>query len=159
MSGDYQASGRQDSATSDSSNSFFIDTNRAQLPRGIRQVRTVHYLLHKLIYFKTLNCVFVQIRPHLENMDNVPLLVSLFTDCDSSNTREMIVIMQDYGEVVCVLGSSANHANVSFFKKIFVKSNVNNRKLNHHYFMYQFLKKNYYNLGFSIFASRCFISH
>ena len=48
-------------------------------------------------------------------MDNVPLLVSLFTDCDSSNTREMIVIMQDYGEVVCVLGSSANHANVSFF--------------------------------------------
>ena len=74
-------------------------------------------------------------------MDNVPLLVSLFTDCDSSNTREMIVIMQDYGEVVCVLGSSANHANVSFFKKIFVKSNVNNRKLNHHYFMYQFLKK------------------
>ena len=172
MSGDYQASGRQDSATSDSSNSFFIDTNRAQLPRGIRQVRIIHYLLHKLIYFKTLNRVFVkkknvtdwldffQIRPHLENMDNVPLLVSLFTDCDSSNTREMIVIMQDYGEVVCVLGSSANHANVSFLKKIFVKSNVNNRKLNHHYFMYQFLKKkNYYNLGFSIFASRCFISH
>ena len=37
MSGEYQAS-RQDSATSDSSNSFFIDTNRAQLPRGIRQV-------------------------------------------------------------------------------------------------------------------------
>ena len=51
-------------------------------------------------------------------MDNVPLLVSLFTDCDSSNTREMIVIMQDYGEVVCVLGSSANHANVSFLRKI-----------------------------------------
>ena len=44
MSGDYQASGRQDSATSDSSNSFFIDTNRAQLPRGIRQVRTYYTL-------------------------------------------------------------------------------------------------------------------
>ena len=154
MSGDYQASGRQDSATSDSSNSFFIDTNRAQLPRGIRQVRTYYTLFTAQInLFQNIeSCIckkkfvtdwldFFQIRPHLENMDNVPLLVSLFTDCDSSNTREMIVIMQDYGEVVCVLGSSANHANVSFFKKIFVKSNVNNRKLNHHYFMYQFLKK------------------
>ena len=134
MSGDYQASGRQDSATSDSSNSFFIDTNRAQLPRGIRQV---HISLHDIIQILILLKLFIQkqyfqIRPHLENMDNVPLLVSLFTDCDSSNTREMIVIMQDYGEVVCVLGSSANHANVSelaivrIFKKCknFVKSTI-----------------------------------
>ena len=135
MSGEYQAS-RQDSATSDSSNSFFIDTNRAQLPRGIRQVHN-HISLRDIFQILFLLKLFIQkqyfqIRPHLENMDNVPLLVSLFTDCDSSNTREMIVIMQDYGEVVCVLGSSANHANVSelaivrIFKKCknFVKSTI-----------------------------------
>ena len=48
-------------------------------------------------------------------MDNVPLLVSLFTDCTPINTKEMIVIMQDYGEVVCVMGSAANHNNISVF--------------------------------------------
>ena len=78
MSGDYQASGRQDSATSDSSNSFFIDTNRAQLPRGIRQVRTIHYLLHRLFYFKTLNRVFVK--------RNCNRLIGLFPD--TSTFRE-----------------------------------------------------------------------
>ena len=48
-------------------------------------------------------------------MDNVPLLVSLFTDCTPDNTKEMVVIMQDYGEVVCVLGSAANHHNMKVF--------------------------------------------
>ncbi|MED6272399.1 Transmembrane protein 94 [Characodon lateralis] len=38
--------------------SFLEDCNRAKLPRGIHQVR-----------------------PHLKNIDNVPLLVPLFTDC------------------------------------------------------------------------------
>lgn len=38
--------------------SFLEDCNRAKLPRGIHQVR-----------------------PHLQNIDNVPLLVPLFTDC------------------------------------------------------------------------------
>ena len=46
-------------------------SNRAQLPRGIENIR-----------------------PHLETMDNVPLLVSLFTDCNPDNTREMLKIMQ-----------------------------------------------------------------
>nr|XP_031837359.1 transmembrane protein 94 isoform X1 [Nomia melanderi]XP_031837360.1 transmembrane protein 94 isoform X1 [Nomia melanderi]XP_031837361.1 transmembrane protein 94 isoform X1 [Nomia melanderi]XP_031837362.1 transmembrane protein 94 isoform X1 [Nomia melanderi]XP_031837363.1 transmembrane protein 94 isoform X1 [Nomia melanderi] len=67
-------------------------SNRAKLPRGIDKIR-----------------------PHLELIDNVPLLVSLFTDCNTAVTREMLHIMQDYGEVVCVLGSSANAENMPIF--------------------------------------------
>lgn len=55
------------------------------------------------------------IRPHLECIDNVPLLVSLFTDCTPEATKEMISIMQQYGEVVCVLGSSPNAENIGIF--------------------------------------------
>ncbi|KAF5293602.1 hypothetical protein FQA39_LY03087 [Lamprigera yunnana] len=67
-------------------------SNRAKLPKGIDNIR-----------------------PHIENIDNVPLLVSLFTDCTASNTKEMIRIMQDYGEVICVMGSSANYDSVGIF--------------------------------------------
>ncbi|XP_026818266.1 transmembrane protein 94 isoform X1 [Rhopalosiphum maidis] len=66
--------------------------NRAKLPRGIENIR-----------------------PHLECIDNVPLLVSLFTDCTPEATKEMISIMQQYGEVVCVLGSSPNAENIGIF--------------------------------------------
>lgn len=55
------------------------------------------------------------IRPHLENVDNVPLLVSLFTDCSPDTTREMLSIMQSYGEIVVCLGSSASNANANIF--------------------------------------------
>lgn len=70
----------------------FIVSNRAKLPRGIDKIR-----------------------PHIESIDNVPLLVSLFTDCTASGTREMLHIMQDYGEVICVIGSSANAENIGIF--------------------------------------------
>jgi len=83
---------RQTSATSDSDPFEYDMSNRAQLPKGIENIR-----------------------PHLERMDNVPLLVSLFTDCTPETTKEMISIMQDYGEVVCVMGSSANYHNVPIF--------------------------------------------
>ena len=66
--------------------------NRAQLPAGIENIR-----------------------PHLEQMDNVPLLVSLFTDCTPATTREMVRILQENCEVVAVLGSSANYHNMSIF--------------------------------------------
>ena len=69
--------------------------NRAQLPKGIENIR-----------------------PHLETMDNVPLLVSLFTDTTPDTTREMIGIMQEYGEVVCVMGSAANYHNVPVFLQV-----------------------------------------
>ncbi|KAH0518681.1 hypothetical protein LTLLF_115435 [Microtus ochrogaster] len=72
--------------------SFLEDCNRAKLPRGIHQVR-----------------------PHLQNIDNVPLLVPLFTDCTPDTMCEMIKIMQEYGEVTCCLGSSANLRNSCLF--------------------------------------------
>ncbi|GJQ72359.1 hypothetical protein Trydic_g3444 [Trypoxylus dichotomus] len=70
----------------------FDMSNRAKLPRGIDKIR-----------------------PHIEQIDNVPLLVSLFTDCTATVTREMLHIMQDYGEVVSVMGSSANNENMGNF--------------------------------------------
>ncbi|KAF4527294.1 hypothetical protein B566_EDAN001068 [Ephemera danica] len=70
----------------------FDMSNRAKLPRGIENIR-----------------------PHLEHIDNVPLLVSLFTDCTPAATREMLSIMQEYGEVVCAIGSSANADNMPIF--------------------------------------------
>ena len=71
-----QDSSRHASLSSDSDPFEFEMCNRAQLPRGIENIR-----------------------PHLEAMDNVPLLVSLFTDCTPEATTEMLKIMQEYGEV------------------------------------------------------------
>ncbi|XP_053607404.1 transmembrane protein 94 isoform X2 [Plodia interpunctella] len=70
----------------------FDMSNRAKLPRGIENIR-----------------------PHIEKVDNVPLLVSLFTDCNARSVHLMIQIMQDYGEVVCVMGSAANCLNMEIF--------------------------------------------
>ncbi|XP_053564982.1 transmembrane protein 94 isoform X2 [Bombina bombina] len=72
--------------------SFLEDSNRAKLPRGIHQVR-----------------------PHLQNIDNVPLLVPLFTDCTPDTMCEMIQIMQEYGEVTCCIGSSASIRNSGLY--------------------------------------------
>lgn len=67
--------------------------NRAKLPRGIKNIE-----------------------PHIQNVDNVPLLVSLFTDCQPEATQEMLRIMQAHGEVCVVMGSSANlHSNTQIF--------------------------------------------
>ena len=60
------ASIAKETGSSSSSSMLQYDmSNRAQLPCGIENIR-----------------------PHLEEMDNVPLLVSLFTDCTSSSTQE-----------------------------------------------------------------------
>ncbi|KAM4624186.1 transmembrane protein 94 isoform 2-T2 [Polymixia lowei] len=77
--------------------SFLEDCNRAKLPRGIHQVR-----------------------PHLKNIDNVPLLVPLFTDCTPDTMCEMMKIMQENREVTCCLGSAANFRN----SRLFLQSNV-----------------------------------
>nr|KAG5713882.1 hypothetical protein BaRGS_024509 [Batillaria attramentaria] len=66
--------------------------NRAQLPRGIDEIR-----------------------PHLEKVDNVPLLVNLFTDCTPPATQEMMKILQENGEVVLCVGSSLNMSNTPLF--------------------------------------------
>ncbi|KAG5891721.1 hypothetical protein JTB14_000324 [Gonioctena quinquepunctata] len=70
----------------------FDMSNRAKLPRGIDKIR-----------------------PHIEYIDNVPLLVSLFTDCTPDVTREMLKIMQEYKEIVCIMGSSENCDNAGIF--------------------------------------------
>lgn len=66
--------------------------NRAKLPRGIENIR-----------------------PHLKSVDNVPLLVNLFTDCTPETTCEMIQIMQEHGKVVLCVGSALNMQNVPLF--------------------------------------------
>lgn len=45
----------------------------------------------------------------------MPLLVSLFTDCSADATKEMLTIMQSYGEIVVCVGSSGSAANVDIF--------------------------------------------
>eukprot|EP00090_Calanus_glacialis_P019255 TRINITY_DN29614_c0_g1_i1.p1 TRINITY_DN29614_c0_g1~~TRINITY_DN29614_c0_g1_i1.p1 ORF type:complete len:772 (+),score=223.53 TRINITY_DN29614_c0_g1_i1:108-2318(+) len=79
-------------STSTSSMLQYDMSNRAQLPAGIENIR-----------------------PHLEEMDNVPLLVSLFTDCTPPTTKQMVEILQENGEVVAMLGSAANFHNIRIF--------------------------------------------
>ncbi|EOD32881.1 hypothetical protein EMIHUDRAFT_455937 [Emiliania huxleyi CCMP1516] len=45
------------------------------------------------------------VRPHLRDVDNVPLLVSMFCNCQPRTVREMIQIYQENCELVCVVGS------------------------------------------------------
>ncbi|XP_053949035.1 transmembrane protein 94 isoform X3 [Anastrepha ludens] len=79
-------------STEQSAPVHFDMSNRAKLPRGIENIR-----------------------PHLEQVDNVPLQVSLFTDCSPEATRQMLDIMQSYGEIVVCLGSSASNSNAKIF--------------------------------------------
>ncbi|KAF9436969.1 hypothetical protein BGZ76_002420 [Entomortierella beljakovae] len=65
---------------------------KAQLPRGIENIR-----------------------PHLESVDDIPLHVSLFAECGVESATEMIKVFQDYGEVVCCIGSSLNINNTAAF--------------------------------------------
>ncbi|KAJ3189439.1 hypothetical protein HDU85_003069 [Gaertneriomyces sp. JEL0708] len=55
------------------------------------------------------------IREHIEHVDDVPLHVPLFAECEPSSVREMIRIFQEHGEVVCCVGSSLNEMNVECF--------------------------------------------
>jgi hypothetical protein len=70
---------------------------KAQLPRGIENIR-----------------------PHLEAVDDIPLHVSLFAECGPGAAADMIKIFQDYGEVVCCIGSSLNINNTAAFAKVMV---------------------------------------
>lgn len=55
------------------------------------------------------------IRRHIEEVDNVPLLISLFTDCTPPTTKEMIRIYQENGESVFAMGSSLKADNWATF--------------------------------------------
>lgn len=72
----------------------YIQTHdiKAQLPRGIDQIR-----------------------PHLENVDDIPLHVSLFAECTPRAIKEMIRIFQENGEVVCCIGNALNVKNTESF--------------------------------------------
>ncbi|KAF7726482.1 hypothetical protein EC973_008717 [Apophysomyces ossiformis] len=65
---------------------------KAQLPRGIDQIR-----------------------PHIEDVDDIPLHVSLFAECTPRAMKEMIRIFQEYGEVVCCIGNALNIKNTESF--------------------------------------------
>ncbi|PKK76448.1 calcium ATPase [Rhizophagus irregularis] len=56
-----------------------------------------------------------KIRDHLREVDDIPLHVSLFAECTPEATREMIKIFQEYGEVVCCIGSALNASNTHTF--------------------------------------------
>lgn len=55
------------------------------------------------------------IRKHLVEVDNVPLLVSLFTDSTPKTVTEMVSIFREYGETVLTIGSSYRANNQSIF--------------------------------------------
>ncbi|KAK4476190.1 hypothetical protein MN116_001403 [Schistosoma mekongi] len=64
-----------------------------------------------------LPCGIENIRPHLENIDNVPLQVSLFTDCTPKAISQMIQIMKEYGDTVCLIGSCYSLTNYALFQQ------------------------------------------
>ena len=66
---------------------------KAQLPHGIKEIRH-----------------------HLDMIDNVPLLVQLFTNSSPTTVREMIHVMQENGEVVCAVGSALWSENATVFQ-------------------------------------------
>jgi len=56
------------------------------------------------------------IKKHLREIDNVPLLVSLFTDATHQTTTEMVGVLKDYGDTVLSVGSSHRLRNERIFK-------------------------------------------
>ena len=57
-----------------------------------------------------------EIRQHLNTVDDVPLLVKLFTNSSPSTVRDMLHVMQDHGEIVCVVGSGMRIENAPIFQ-------------------------------------------
>lgn len=67
------------------SSRYGVAESNARLPRGIDNIRR-----------------------HIAEVDDVPLLVSLFSGCTPASTSDMIAIMQEHGKRVCCIGSSLN---------------------------------------------------
>ncbi|KAI8321349.1 hypothetical protein GQ54DRAFT_261947 [Martensiomyces pterosporus] len=65
---------------------------KARLPRGIENIRS-----------------------HLEEVDDIPLQISLFAECTPDATREMISIFQENGDVACCMGSALRDSNTLTF--------------------------------------------
>jgi hypothetical protein len=56
------------------------------------------------------------IKHHLQEVDNVPLLVSLFTDSTPETIQQMIEIFREYGETVYTIGSGYRDYNSTIFQ-------------------------------------------
>jgi hypothetical protein len=67
--------------------------DKAKLPHGLREVRR-----------------------HLEEVDNVPLLVNLFTECTPENIAGMTRIMQRFGEAPVVMSSALRYHSPELFR-------------------------------------------
>ncbi|KAJ2765180.1 hypothetical protein IWQ57_004878, partial [Coemansia nantahalensis] len=65
---------------------------KARLPRGIENIRA-----------------------HLEEVDDIPLQISLFAECAPDSTREMIQIFQENDDVACCIGSALRASNTLTF--------------------------------------------
>jgi hypothetical protein len=65
------------------------------------------------------------VRDHLVEVDNVPLLVSLFADSDTASICEMLRIYQENGEVIFCMGSSLKPANALAFLQANVAASFN----------------------------------
>lgn len=55
------------------------------------------------------------VRKHLKDVDNVPLLVSLFTDVTKESTTEMVETFQEYNDTVLAMGLSHLARNAGIF--------------------------------------------
>lgn len=57
-----------------------------------------------------------EIKDHLEKVDNVPLLVSLYTDATPDTVKDMVHIFRGYGETVLSIGSAYRSSNHELFQ-------------------------------------------
>jgi hypothetical protein len=55
------------------------------------------------------------IRPHLENVDDIPLHISLFAECEPASVSEMHRIYAENGETPICIGSTLNWSNTEIF--------------------------------------------
>ncbi|KAL7434025.1 hypothetical protein ACHAXM_003841, partial [Skeletonema potamos] len=60
------------------------------------------------------------VKRHLKEVDNVPLLVSLYTDVSKKTTAEMVDVFQDYNDTVLSIGLSHLPGN----QKVFFRSDI-----------------------------------
>ncbi|RKO99118.1 hypothetical protein CXG81DRAFT_20758 [Caulochytrium protostelioides] len=69
-----------------------IHDMKARLPRGVETIRA-----------------------HIRQVDDVPLHVSLFAECDDPSIEEMMRIFQEYGNTTCCMGSPYRMGNSTTF--------------------------------------------
>ncbi len=98
-----------------SSSSEELDSTTTSASSSLSSV--VHAYAYKSYITAKLPKGITNVRPHIKNVDNVPLLVPLFTDCTTDAVREMMEIMQENGEVVMCIGNSWNGDNLLVFSQ------------------------------------------